>query len=321
MHTDANFCVFAGRPAFPAQTEDYPSSVRPFFWPGRTFAQYTAHVTKASILPGHHTDWLSPSVRFVSRGLKNSHDLPHRFQNFMSESDLFRLLKAASLTAEFGQAAFSSFLFLLRVPTGALHLRLASDEDDISDFPPKKFKEVVGVRAIDGAPPLLAKFPWRGNIRSGFILRRPCLCDEKGELSQTLCPIHMIWPRIIAGQPRHGLLPPPLTRSNFNRPLNRNMIPTGFPGAGRYSPHCFRRVATQEMQSTGSPDRWIKAAGCWAAMRFRSYIDTQLLGELKIARLLVPSLTNSDGEAGGGDPPSDFPRGHSAEVTTDLPRR
>ena len=61
-------------------------------------------------------------------------------------------------------------------------------------------------------------------------------------------------------------------------------------------PHCFRRGATQEMQLAGNPEHRIKAAGCWAEMGFRSYIDTQMTGALKITRLLVSSLTNSDSD-------------------------
>ena len=192
-----------------------------------------------------------------------------------------------------------SFLFLLRVSPGAIQLRLASDGDDISGFSPQKFKAIAGVRAIAGTPLLLAKFSWRENIRSGCIPRRPCLCDEKEELSQMIRPIHMIWPRIIAGLPTHGLLFPSLTRSNFNRLLKRHMSAAGFPDADRYSSHCFRRGATQELQLAGSSDDRIKSAGCWAAMGFRSYIDTQMTDALKITRLIVSSLTNSDSEDDG----------------------
>ena len=182
---------------------------------------------------------------------------------------------------------------------GAIQLRLASDGDDISGFSPQKFKAIAGVRAIAGTPLLLAKFSWRENIRSGCIPRRPCLCDEKEELSQILCPIHMIWPRIVAGQPKRGLLSPSLTRPNSNRLLGRNMSPAGFPGAGRYSSHCFRMGATQELKLDGSSEHRIKSAGCWAAMGFRSYIDTQMTDAIKITRLIVSSITNSDSEDDG----------------------
>ena len=193
-----------------------------------------------------------------------------------------------------------SFLFPLRVSPETLQSRIASGEDALADFPPQKFMAIIGVRAIAGTPLLLAKFSWRRkNIRSGCILRRQCLCDEKEELAQMLCPIHIIRPLIIAGQPKHGLLSPSLTRPNFNRILNRNMLSAGFPGADWYSSHCFRRGPTQELQLAGSSGGRIKSAGCWAAMGFRSYIDTQMTDALKITRLIASSLTNSDSEDDG----------------------
>ena len=107
VHPYANFCVFVGRPAFPVQTGNIPLWSG-LFRPVRNFAQYVAQVMKASILPGHPVDWRAPSARSVARGLKNSHGLSPRFQNFMFASDLLRLLKSAFLMTEFGQAAFSS---------------------------------------------------------------------------------------------------------------------------------------------------------------------------------------------------------------------
>ena len=49
----------------------------------------------------------------------------------------------------------------------------------------------------------------------------------------------------------------------------------------------------------GSSDDRIKSAGCWTAMGFRSYIDTQMTDALKTTRLIVSSLTNSDSEDDG----------------------
>ena len=247
---------------------------------------------KAALLLGSPTDWLSPSARSVARGLKNSHGVSFRFQNFMFAADLLHLLKSVSLTTEFGQASFLSFLFLLRVPSGTLQLRFAADSDALADFAPHRFKAIVGVRTIAGSPLLLAKFSWRNNIRSGCILRRPCLCDERTELARMLCPVHMIWPRILADCTIHGLLAPSLTRSNFNRILNRNMAASGFPDGGRFLPHCFRRGATHELLLAGHPENRIKAAGFWASMGFRSYIDTQMTGARKITRLIAPAINS-----------------------------
>ena len=93
------------------------------FRPGRTFAQYIAHVMKAAILIRRPTDWLAPSVRSVPRGLRNAQNLSFKFQNYLMADDLLRLLHVSNLSTEFGQAAFFSFLFLLRVPSETLWMR------------------------------------------------------------------------------------------------------------------------------------------------------------------------------------------------------
>ena len=300
MQPYLNFCVFIGRPAFPVQTENILLRSG-LFRPGRAFAQYIAHVMKAAILIGYPTDCLSPSARSVARGLKNSHGLSFRFQNFMFASDLLHLLQSVSLTTEFGQAAFLSFLFLLRVPSGTLQLRFAADSDALADFSPQKFNDIAGVRTISGSPLLSAKFSWRVNIRSVCILRRPCLRDEREELERMLSPSHMIWPRILAGGACRGLLFPSLTRSNFNRFLKRNKTASCFPDGGRFSPHFFRRGGggPQELLLAGHPENRIKAAGCWISMGFRISIDTQMTGALKITRLIASSIKSASEDDAG----------------------
>lgn len=49
------------------------------------------------------------------------------------------------------------------------------------------------------------------------------------------------------------------------------------------------------MLNAGSPIWAIKADGCWRAMEFRAYIDTQMADALKLARLVAPAV-NSEGE-------------------------
>ena len=79
-----------------------------------------------------------------------------------------------SAGSEFAQAAFFSFLFALRAP----HRRLWSSGGHIPRArwgfsPPQPDKALMGVRAVGGEPFLFAKFPWRKNMSSGCILRRP----------------------------------------------------------------------------------------------------------------------------------------------------
>ena len=62
-------------------------------------------------------------------------------------------------------------------------------------------------------------------------------------------------------------------------------------------PTVFARGAKQDLLSAGHPERRMKAACRWPLMGFRSYIDTQMTGALKITRLIAPSI-NSDIEDG-----------------------
>ena len=92
--------------------------------------------------------------------------------------DLLLLIRTVYLTSEFGQAAFLSFILLLRVPSETLQLRRADDSDLIAEFSPQAYKVLVGARRISDTDMLIAKFSWRKNCKHGCILRRPCLCGE-----------------------------------------------------------------------------------------------------------------------------------------------
>ena len=141
---------------------------------------------------------------------------------------------------------------------------------------------------------LIAKFSWRKNIKRGCILRRPCLCREPEPPAQVLCPVHRIWPQL-ADMARGGELLSPRLKHSFNRHLRANLALAGISQSDRFSSHCFRRGATQELQIAGNPDETLKRAGCWRGMGFRSYVDTQLTDALKISRL-ISRPTDSDSE-------------------------
>ena len=142
---------------------------------------------------------------------------------------------------------------------------------------------------------LLAKFPRMENLKRCCILRRPCLCGEPSDLACVFRPAHVVWPRIIAGKGGYDFVFHGLARSNFNRRLKAAMLGAGFCQGGGFSPHWFRRGATQELTIAGGPDGQIKAAGCWSGMGFRAYTDTQLSGALGISRLIThPPNSDSD---------------------------
>ena len=90
MQSRLNCCIFAGKPGFPAQ----PDTVRLWsflFRPGRAFRLYLSHLMKATTILLHQpTDWMSPDIRSVARGLANAQDVSFRFQNYMFAVDLLR---------------------------------------------------------------------------------------------------------------------------------------------------------------------------------------------------------------------------------------
>ena len=178
-----NFCGFIRRPLFRPMWMRY-SNGADFFRTGRTFAQYLAHVMKACILPQQPTDWMSPAIKSVARGLESAQNLPFEFQNYIPAGDLLTIVKSAKLDNDFGLVCFFSFPLLLRVPSETLLMRRVGDSGRITKFPPQKSKILVCVRTVKGTPLFAAKFSWRKNMRHGCILRRPCLCDEKSPLAR-----------------------------------------------------------------------------------------------------------------------------------------
>ena len=186
------------------------------------------------------TDWLTPDVRPVARGLRNAQDLSSKFRNYLMADDLLRLLQSENLSTEFGQSDFFSILFLLRVPSGTLRMRRADDLPHLTEFSPQEHKVLVGVRRINGSDLPLAKFSWRGNMKRGCILRRPCLCSDLLPMEGALCPVRRIWPRICSRVRMGDLISPSFSDGSFSSKLKSSLIDVGFHYGARFSPHCFR---------------------------------------------------------------------------------
>ena len=254
-----NFCDFVKRPRFPVNSETILLRSA-LFRPGETFCLYLAHVVKAAILLGQSTDWPTPNVRSVAKGLRQAAVRSVAFGNFTMASGLLALIKIVNLSTAFGLAAFLSFLLLLQEPSETLLTRRAPDTDRITEFPPHYFKILAGIRTFDGSPLLIVKFPRRKNIPNGCILRRPCLCQEAPTLARIVFPVHQIWHRLCDGAEIHGRLFPFLTACKFDKELRQGMLTAGYSDGGKYSAHCFRRGATQELhlaeQSTDVIKSW-----------------------------------------------------------------
>ena len=295
------FCALLARPSFPP-TPDTAQLRSATFKPGGTFSDYLAHLQKASVLMDHPLDWLTPGIRTLAKGLKKAQDLSFKFPNFIQSNDLLTLLRWVKLDSPAGQAYYLSYLFALRVPSETLRLTRAYADGRITEFIPQTDKALIGVRTYETTPVLVIKFAFRENIRNGCILMRPCLCKADSTLAHDICPIHKVWPyirgRINAGDP----LFPGMTANNFNRTLKGTMAALAFDQGGLYSPHAFRRGATQEISDSGSTLGTILGAGNWLSACYKNYLDLKADEAANISALLLDRL-GSDSEDSDHDYP------------------
>ena len=233
------------------------------------------------------TDWLSPCIRHVAKGIKKRQDKSFRFRNFIRSSILVRIIEHESAVSEFAQEAYLSFLFALRVPSETLQLRRAYSADELLSFSPQPDKALIGLANADGEQFLVVKMSWRKNITAGCIMRRPCFCHLGSELAVGLCPVHSIWPavrrRVGCGEP----LFKKVYVGNFNRILKTVLAKLSVPEAERYSSHGFRRGAAQELKERGSPWAVVATAGIWKSPAFRGYVDMSKDVETSVAKLFA----------------------------------
>ena len=110
LNSYLRFCGAFEIPPFPVTTQ----SARRWsatFLPGKTFAQYNAHLRKACILLGHAADWYTDEIRTISRGLRNAQDRSFAFPNFLMSGEVLRIIQFEGRFAPMGMVAFLSYLF------------------------------------------------------------------------------------------------------------------------------------------------------------------------------------------------------------------
>ena len=81
---------------------------------------------------GHDDAWLTPEVRLVARGLRNSQDRSIAFPNFIITSDVMRIILDQGWQSNMGMIAYLSYLFSLRVPSETLQLTIATPSENYS---------------------------------------------------------------------------------------------------------------------------------------------------------------------------------------------
>ena len=212
-------------------------------------------------------------MRHVAKGLKKAHGKSFRFANFIRSQLLAKIVEHESTWGEFAQSAFFSFLFSFRVPSEALQLRRAFDDDPLTVFAPQREKAIIGVR-FDGAEPfLIVNLAWRKNLPGGCILRRPCFCNLANPKAKKLRPVHIFWRNIRRRVDPGAPLFVAVNRRNFNRTLKAVLARMGIPEAERYSSRAFRRGTSQELKEPGSPWSVVASSGIWHSPALRGYLD------------------------------------------------
>ena len=267
----SDFCALRNRVPFPP-SEDTIREWSVTFKKGRTFSMYLHHVQKACQILNFSSDWLTPEIRALAKGLQNSQREDTRFENFISKNQLSDIVRSSTFTDPHVQLWYLSFIYLLRTSNEALPLRRAPAEAELLN------KEVhmeetnlIGIRSVAGVKKLVIRLKSRKNARSGAILIRSCVCS--GKVTELLCPLHSFWKHIQATIQRGERLFPQISKSAVNKTLKKSLRDLGFESAMRYSSHAFRRGAAMELQGSGSSMGQIMKAGGWSSSAFKVYLS------------------------------------------------
>ena len=271
------------------------------FNPGKTYCLYTNHVKKASLLLGHGDAWFNSEIQLIAKGLRNAQDRSFAFPNYLMSADVLRLVWHQG-TNQTGMIAYLSYLFSLRVPSETLQLTVARPNEKLLEFKPQGPKALIGPRTYNNTTALVIKFRFRKNIRGGCILIRPCLCEMVSQANRTFCPVHGFWATIRARLTPGELMFPGMSANMFNQRLKKVMCDLNYVDGHRFSPHAFRRGATQEIFNSGSVLATILKSGVWNAAGYKSYLDLHADEAINISALLATAL---DSDSDDPDLPPD----------------
>ena len=87
---------------------------------GRTFGGYVAHLAKACQLLNIDPTWYNSAARRVIHGLESAHDVSFKFGNYICKRLFRKILTRETLNSEFGRLFYLDYIFILRLPFGAL---------------------------------------------------------------------------------------------------------------------------------------------------------------------------------------------------------
>ena len=185
--------------------------------------------------------------------MKNAQDLSFKPPNFIESNDLLAIVEFVKLDSIAGHAYFLSYLFGLRVPSETLRLTRSYRDGRITEFAHQTDKALIATRNYKEAAVLVIKFAFREILETDA---SPCdrvyASQYPGRLmtsARSTCfgASNRQGGRVKAGAP----LFPGIKPNAFNRQLKAAMAALGFGRGGMYSPHAFRRGATDEIKNSG----------------------------------------------------------------------
>ena len=105
--------------------------------------------------------------------------------------------------------------------------------------------------------------------------------------------MHIFWVRIRCCVAPGAPLFSAVNRRNFNSSLKAVTAQLRVPDDQRYSPHGFRRGATQELKETGSPWSLVATSAVWHSSAFRGYVDMSRDVELGAQQLFEVDMDST----------------------------
>ena len=273
-----------------------------YFNDSNTFSVYLSHLKTACILKGVSVDWDTPHLRAVARGLKRAGDHNRAVKSAISQDMLEGIIKVFGLEAEFSLFATIAWIFLLRAPSECLPLFRAEAWENLEEgvLPDHERQAIIGLR--DGVVKISLRK--RKNRPNGSVIFRACSCgdhvvhtaEDVQHVPRTLCPVHVLWPRIVAKCRAGDALFPSLDRFKINPTLRDLAKRLGWPRPDSYTSHGFRRGGARALVLADATYAQIQGAGQWASDAAKLYLD---LGEIEMrtaARVAIADLSDSSSD-------------------------
>lgn len=188
VHGYLDFCRLINAGPFPPTSRTL-RRWSALFRPGRTFSLYLSHIEKVCALLGMGTEWRTPALAAVVRGLANTMVTTPRFHNILSLTDFSLFMRHGRMASEFGQLGYLAFVFVLRLQPEALPLVRTGPDDSLVSRAPHRHKCRIGIHRFGDDWRLVLKLSPRKNTRRVTVAMRPCFCTAGGFLPRSLCPI------------------------------------------------------------------------------------------------------------------------------------